>query len=690
MTCDLGPLFISSLAIYSIYMEHFEGYFFDYNKSLDDRLDEVIHNLERRIDRLLTKKTNLFYYGSKINNIITDLNSQSCSTASSSSPNHTTASKCQLRITNPLSTATYSQFGYPYIRDFRKFSAPINEDVKQIRDLIGGANINNLIENKAWTRETKEQLKAAILDHYAQAHIVRLMKQKDELFKNQAQSGSSKANNSQHEDEHEDDDLEQKLKLIDEQTEQVKARKNSRIFVPEDRLDSHGIDWCSISAKLTKTQHDVQDCKLMWQNELHWSINNSFWSKEEDECLLDAVQKHGKNDWDAVSKELNSNRLPWQCCSRFQQEFSKPGSTQISQEDTDKILEVINLCKIGNFVPWNQVMYFIRYYNLSQVKYQWNKLISGRGSGQSWSTEEDLRLLKYVEKFGIKDWNRISSYMQDRSNRSCRERYMMRLKFEKRALGKWNLKEDSKLIAYVNRFGTHWGTVSNHFPERNQHQLRNRYELLKNERGRLRRATIKQSKLVRNDEGLAIKYRKRMKKPESEKEIDQTLLEIFSSYQNVRTTQKSLICRTGVDETIYQVLCKSLCSFLTGIELSDGTLLETVIHRALELKVFLETDILSPCNSTIQGYKAWSAQQGYFAKICGTTEVNIEEYCSSQEYLQVKNIALSLFIWPSLLARLKPPLVNCQDFLQNSIIERDTNSLFKVRALQKHIVNTLY
>jgi len=620
-------------------MNQAEDYFLSHNKFLEEKFDYCIHQIDSRIDKL-----------------------------------------CELtppaKSTNQYVASSYLQFRSPYIRDFRNFSGPTNEDVKQISELNGTEKIDQLMKTKSWSRDSIQLLKDAVFDHYSQLHLIELIKQRNHLNKQLQESTGREVRS----------DIEQKLKLIDEQAEQVKTRKEPRIFVPEDRNDL-GIDWCAISAKLANTHHDAQDCRLMWSNKLHWAVNDGLWTKEEDACLLDAVERYGRNDWDSVAKGLNSNRLPWQCCARYQQEYSSAcyRSAPINDDDTDKIIEVINLCRIGNFVPWNQVMYFIQYHSLLQVKYQWHKFLSERRSNQPWSHHEDVLLLKAIERFGSKDWSRIASYIPGRSNKSCRERYIMRLKFHKRAIGNWKRKEDERLLTMIEQYGTNWSLIALRFPERNNHQLRSRYELLKNDVDKV--GPIKHRKLYRNAEGFLVCRNGRRQKPASDREVDEKLHEIFSTYQNVKPTTKSLVCRSLQDEFIYQNVIQVIRSILLNRDI-DHNLLNCLIEKVMRENVSSKRELFAPCESTLRGYKAWTLHQEYLNKFCDRP-VNMDAIAASSEYQQTLKTVMSLFLWPAILSRVKVPDMSKinTDFLQaGNLIERDSKNLYKIRELQKQIV----
>lgn len=625
-----------------------QDHFFFYNRHIEERIDLLLYNVESRLDKLHE-------------------------TAYNYDDEHGKDQKSS-RSRLGLSYYSFLTFQKPYLRDIRQMSGPSNQDVRQISQLVGSENIDHIIRNKSWTKETENQLRSVILELYAQKHIVKLIKQKNDLHQQYLSTCGDTKN-----------DLEQKFRLIDEQIEQVRQRKEERIFVPPVR-DDPSLDWCAVSAQLSKTQHDAWDCKLMWKNKLHWSINSNSWTRDEDLCLLDATKKYGVNDWDSVAKELNNGKLAWQCCSRYQQEYANANSklTPLTDDDADKIIEIINLCKIGDYVPWNQVMYFIQYHDLLQVKYQWRKFLAEARSTQPWSHNEDVLLLNLVEKFGTREWNRISDYIEGRSNKSCRERYIMRLKYPKRAIGNWRRREDEILLNLIDRFGTNWTMIAYHFPERNNHQLRNRYELLRNEPGRV--GPIKHRKLCKDSHGNLVINTGRKRKPQTEREIDERLRQILSSYQDVKPKAKSLVYRSVQDEIIHQNLVKVVKSSL----LSETLDLKTpgfVIKRALEDSMGSMTELMSPNLATLKGFKAWSSQQEYLNQL-GNRESDETILMNDEGYHKVLKIAISLFLWPAVLSKIKAPSIDTTSVRPTGIITKDAKNLYKIREIQKSLLDS--
>ncbi len=114
-----------------------------------------------------------------------------------------------------------------------------------------------------------------------------------------------------------------------------------------------------------------------------------IWSKEEDEILLNAVEKYGEFNWHGIAIEVPSrNRV--QCRERYEKVL-KPGLK--------------------------------------------------RGE---WTTQEDALLKNAVEEYGEKDWKFIATKVPNRNNVKCRDRYNKVLKPGLKR-GRWTTQEDDLL-----------------------------------------------------------------------------------------------------------------------------------------------------------------------------------------------------------------------------------------------------
>ncbi|KAI1132513.1 Homeodomain-like protein [Nemania abortiva] len=77
-------------------------------------------------------------------------------------------------------------------------------------------------------------------------------------------------------------------------------------------------DWHRIAAKLPGRTN--KDCRKRWVNKVCGSLRKGPWNKNEDESLLDAVEKYGQR-WTLVANEVGF-RSPDQCAKRWQSKLN--------------------------------------------------------------------------------------------------------------------------------------------------------------------------------------------------------------------------------------------------------------------------------------------------------------------------------------------------------------------------------
>lgn len=244
-----------------------------------------------------------------------------------------------------------------------------------------------------------------------------------------------------------------------------------------EREKSQEIDWLSVTSRLPPIYSEFV-CEIKWKNELHPSINNGSWTYQEDEELKKLVEKH-PNDWDTIAKELNTHRTAWLCCQRYQSHLneSMKATGPFSRGELELVTKVIESCRIGDYIPWSQVAYFIEGRSIGQIKLCWEKLNLAK-KGSRWTPLEDRQLQYAVEKYGIHDWVKISHFLPGRSNRQCRERYIMRLGIKDRKIAGWTPREDEELVRIAPMLKFKWVEIINHILRRNARQIAARYDLL--------------------------------------------------------------------------------------------------------------------------------------------------------------------------------------------------------------------
>jgi hypothetical protein len=90
-------------------------------------------------------------------------------------------------------------------------------------------------------------------------------------------------------------------------------------------------------------------------------------------------------------------------------------------------------------------------------------------------TKEEDDLIKHLyEDIGIKDWNKISQYLPNRSAKNCQDRYINYLRPNLKA-GNWTKEEDDHFLKLVEKYGKKWTIISEHLPGRSPVSLKSRF-----------------------------------------------------------------------------------------------------------------------------------------------------------------------------------------------------------------------
>ena len=97
--------------------------------------------------------------------------------------------------------------------------------------------------------------------------------------------------------------------------------------------------------------------------------------------------------------------------------------------------------------------------------------------------EEDMKLKQFVAQFGELNWDIISKYMENRTPRQCKERWMTYLS-PKVNLSPWTEEEDQLLMEKYNFYGPKWTRITVFFPSRTEINVRNRCTVLLRRRNR--------------------------------------------------------------------------------------------------------------------------------------------------------------------------------------------------------------
>ncbi|KAG7269006.1 hypothetical protein CRUP_033498, partial [Coryphaenoides rupestris] len=117
---------------------------------------------------------------------------------------------------------------------------------------------------------------------------------------------------------------------------------------------------------------EAEDLCRFWQNFLHPSVNKSSWTPDEIEHLKKLTYQR------YVSKSLK--RAGW-----------------TAGEDV-LLRELVEKMRIGNFIPYTQMSYFMEGRDTGQLMYRWAHVLDPSLRKGHWSVEEDQNQIKQPKK----------------------------------------------------------------------------------------------------------------------------------------------------------------------------------------------------------------------------------------------------------------------------------------------------
>ncbi|XP_075247421.1 uncharacterized protein LOC142340607 isoform X2 [Convolutriloba macropyga] len=244
-------------------------------------------------------------------------------------------------------------------------------------------------------------------------------------------------------------EMDQRRQLAEELNQSEIEMRSLKEKPPKDEIvlgarQRPDIDWVYISMHLFSNQRDPDDCKLHWQNFLHPSVNKDTWSTDESKLLLKTVELHqakqpfvltnsepqSKNsrrhiNWKQVAILHGNRRTAFDC---FQNYMSKLFSTRgWSQQELRLLRRAVNTFQFQHKISWCKIADLFESRSPVECHDKVRKMTNNSFRQGRWSPDEDLLLLKAVEKHGIGKWMKIRREVPQRTDNQCRERYLFQL-----------------------------------------------------------------------------------------------------------------------------------------------------------------------------------------------------------------------------------------------------------------------
>lgn len=199
----------------------------------------------------------------------------------------------------------------------------------------------------------------------------------------------------------------------------------------------------------------------------HTTLNNI-----EKKTLKEVFNYFPKN-WEKISQKMQKPVLD--CLLGYAQntkEFSKNKQKWTAQED-DQLLEAVQ--KVGT-KNWPEVANYLDGKSGSSCFHRYMKMLNPNIKKGKWETSEDAQLYLSVKLMGS-NWVSASKLLKTRTDLQCRERYCNVLSTDI-DMSEWTSHEDLKLITLVMLWGKKWSKIAKMFNGRTDNQCWRRSKIL--------------------------------------------------------------------------------------------------------------------------------------------------------------------------------------------------------------------
>ncbi|RXN21196.1 snRNA-activating complex subunit 4 [Labeo rohita] len=354
-------------------------------------------------------------------------------------------------------------FMKPYFKDkLTGLGPPANEETKA--RLSHGTRPADELKIKRWDGWQKTLLTNAVAKDTMKRMLQRKLSKMDYLSGKMSRA-----------DDEGKEELKKQIDSIEKEITEISALKDDQLL--GNRHDDH--DWQKISNIDFEGLRQAEDLKRFWQNYLHPSINKSVWKQDEIDKLKGIVEEYNCCHWDKIAEALGTNRTAFMCFQTYQRYISKTFRRKEWTKEEDEILrKLVEKMRIGNFIPYIQMSYFMEGRDGSQLSYRWTSVLDPSLKKGPWSKEEDQLLRNAVAKYGTKEWGKIRLEVPGRTDGACRDRYLDCLQ-ENVKKGPWSKEEVELLKEKVEKYGVgKWAKIASEIPNRIDCQCLNKWKLL--------------------------------------------------------------------------------------------------------------------------------------------------------------------------------------------------------------------
>ncbi|XP_064112030.1 uncharacterized protein LOC135219304 [Macrobrachium nipponense] len=358
-----------------------------------------------------------------------------------------------------------SHFCVPYFKNRGGMPAPMNDDAKM--KVEKGYIDLYITRSRTWLTVERENLDSVVREEWKKQKLA-----STEMTVRELERKLQRLN---------PEDQEIVKSLEEDITNLKKVIKDLDKMPPMQVIPDRGekqLDWDRIAARAFDGHRTPDECRLQWENYLHPDINTTPFTEREDIMIQMAVMNLRTKlpDYEKISKDMNTNRTAYQVMQRYVS-FIEPAlkPCRWTKKDSDKLLNTVNMLRVGNHIPWYQVHQHFVGFSRVQIQSRW-RMIDPDISKGPFTVEEDFLLIKGLHMFGL-NFDSIVHFMPGRTYPQVRDRYKRTI-LPSLSVKPWKKEEDAILIKECSVGPKNWRKMVLKLPRFNACQIRLRYHTI--------------------------------------------------------------------------------------------------------------------------------------------------------------------------------------------------------------------